>query len=180
MQYAVFVYIQYQVMYGAQSVYWKLNFLNECSLKKIKTFVCISSSFSERKESPLYHQSKSRMVYRWQLGNRLDRYGVLDWTCQTLILWICALFIKLIEQIKSSQRTIRAIHVVLKLYLLNIQVLIYDLRSDKPLLVKDHHYGLPIKAVDFHPQAGMVVSTDSKAVRIWDLQTVSMGVYAFP
>ncbi|XP_033645409.1 nucleolar protein 10-like [Asterias rubens] len=51
------------------------------------------------------------------------------------------------------------------------QVLIYDLRSDKPLLVKDHHYGLPIKAVDFHPQAGMVVSTDSKAVRIWDLQT---------
>ncbi|XP_038057332.1 nucleolar protein 10-like [Patiria miniata] len=51
------------------------------------------------------------------------------------------------------------------------QVLLYDIRSDKPLLVKDHHYSLPIQAVDFHPQSEMVVSTDSRAVRIWDVHT---------
>ncbi|XP_022102252.1 nucleolar protein 10-like [Acanthaster planci] len=51
------------------------------------------------------------------------------------------------------------------------QVLLYDIRSDKPLLVKDHHYSLPIKAVEFHPQSEMVVSTDSRAVRIWDVHT---------
>ena len=59
------------------------------------------------------------------------------------------------------------------LFCLSHQVLLYDVRSDKPMLVKEHHYGFPIKAVEFHPQAEMVVSTDCKAVRIWDAHTVS-------
>merc|ERR1719342_687265 len=51
------------------------------------------------------------------------------------------------------------------------QVLLYDLRSSKPLLVKDHMYGLPIKRVLFtegSEEEGRVLSMDSQVVRIWD------------
>ena len=30
------------------------------------------------------------------------------------------------------------------------KVLLYDLRADKPLIVKDHMYGIPIKKLLFH------------------------------
>ncbi len=49
----------------------------------------------------------------------------------------------------------------------------YDIRSDRPVLVKDHHYGLPITMVDFHSQQGLVVSSDAKAVKLWNMKTVS-------
>ena len=45
------------------------------------------------------------------------------------------------------------------------QVLLYDLRSSKPLLVKDHMYGLPIKRVLFtegSEEEGRVLSMDSQ------------------
>ena len=45
------------------------------------------------------------------------------------------------------------------------QVLLYDLRSSKPLLVKDHMYGLPIKRVIFtegSEEEGRVLSMDSQ------------------
>ena len=41
-------------------------------------------------------------------------------------------------------------------------------------LVKDHHYGLPITMVDFHTQQGLVVSSDSKAVKLWNMRNVSV------
>lgn len=47
------------------------------------------------------------------------------------------------------------------------QVLLYDIRSSKPLLVKDHMYGLPINGVEFHPGEDLVLSMDSKIVKIW-------------
>ncbi|KYN19287.1 Nucleolar protein 10 [Trachymyrmex cornetzi] len=46
-------------------------------------------------------------------------------------------------------------------------VLIYDIRSNKPLLVKDHMYGLPIKCIDFHQKMDLVYSMDSSIVKIW-------------
>ena len=52
------------------------------------------------------------------------------------------------------------------------QVLLYDLRSDKPLLMKDHQYGLPIKCIDFHDSQGLVLSTDSKICKIWERNNV--------
>merc|ERR1719481_860338 len=51
------------------------------------------------------------------------------------------------------------------------QVLLCDIRSSKPLLVKDHMYGLPIKRVVFTgggEEQNMVLSMDSQVVRIWD------------
>ncbi|KYQ46949.1 Nucleolar protein 10 [Trachymyrmex zeteki] len=46
-------------------------------------------------------------------------------------------------------------------------VLIYDIRSNKPLLVKDHMYGLPIKCIDFHQKMDLVYSMDSSIIKIW-------------
>lgn len=40
------------------------------------------------------------------------------------------------------------------------QILLYDIRSDKPFITKDHMYGLPIKNVEFHYQNNIVYSLD--------------------
>uniref|UniRef100_A0A131Z2N6 Ribosome biogenesis protein ENP2 n=1 Tax=Rhipicephalus appendiculatus TaxID=34631 RepID=A0A131Z2N6_RHIAP len=48
------------------------------------------------------------------------------------------------------------------------QVLLFDIRSDKPLLVKDHLYGLPVRKVAFHSDANVVMSMDSKVLKLWD------------
>ncbi|XP_011645134.1 nucleolar protein 10 [Pogonomyrmex barbatus] len=47
-------------------------------------------------------------------------------------------------------------------------VLMYDIRSNKPFLIKDHMYGLPIKCIDFHEEMGLVYSMDSSIVKIWE------------
>ncbi|XP_033201086.1 nucleolar protein 10 lethal (2) 34Fd [Bombus vancouverensis nearcticus] len=48
------------------------------------------------------------------------------------------------------------------------QILLYDIRSSKPFLVKDHMYGLPIKNIEFHQTMDMVYSMDSSIVKIWE------------
>lgn len=48
------------------------------------------------------------------------------------------------------------------------QVLLYDIRSNKPFLIKDHMYGLPIKNVEFHKKMDIVYSMDSSIVKIWE------------
>ncbi|KAL3134725.1 hypothetical protein ABBQ32_007727 [Trebouxia sp. C0010 RCD-2024] len=57
-------------------------------------------------------------------------------------------------------------------------VALYDLRSSRPLLVKDHMYGDKITDIKFHSAHGSsgntgrkVVSSDSHIVKIWDEQT---------
>uniref|UniRef100_A0A2K6GG04 Nucleolar protein 10 n=1 Tax=Propithecus coquereli TaxID=379532 RepID=A0A2K6GG04_PROCO len=47
-------------------------------------------------------------------------------------------------------------------------VLLYDLRSDKPLLVKDHQYGLPIKSVHFQDSLDLILSADSRIIKMWN------------
>lgn len=47
------------------------------------------------------------------------------------------------------------------------QILLYDMRSSKPYLVKDHYYGLPIKTMTFIPSMDLVASLDQKIVKIW-------------
>lgn len=49
------------------------------------------------------------------------------------------------------------------------QILLYDIRSDKPLRVKDHMYGLSIRNIAFHQEH--VLSMDSSVVKIWDKNT---------
>ncbi|XP_023218285.1 nucleolar protein 10-like [Centruroides sculpturatus] len=48
------------------------------------------------------------------------------------------------------------------------EILVYDIRSDKPFYVKDHMYGLPIKDIEFHKSQNLVISMDSKIVKLWD------------
>ncbi|CDQ59759.1 unnamed protein product [Oncorhynchus mykiss] len=48
------------------------------------------------------------------------------------------------------------------------QVLLYDLRASHPLLVKDHYYGLPIKSVNFQDHLDLVLTADSKIIKIWN------------
>nr|CAD7258459.1 unnamed protein product [Timema shepardi] len=48
------------------------------------------------------------------------------------------------------------------------QVLLYDIRSNKPFYTKDHMYGLPIVNVDFHESQDLVLSMDECVVKIWD------------
>ncbi|CAL7942770.1 unnamed protein product [Xylocopa violacea] len=48
------------------------------------------------------------------------------------------------------------------------QILLYDIRSSTPFLIKDHMYGLPIKNIEFHQKMDMVYSMDSSIVKIWE------------
>ncbi|XP_028294381.1 nucleolar protein 10 [Gouania willdenowi] len=51
------------------------------------------------------------------------------------------------------------------------QVLLYDLRSNQPLLVKDHFYNLPIISLSFHSHLDLVLSSDSKIIKMWNKNT---------
>uniref|UniRef100_A0A4W5PUG7 Nucleolar protein 10 n=1 Tax=Hucho hucho TaxID=62062 RepID=A0A4W5PUG7_9TELE len=51
------------------------------------------------------------------------------------------------------------------------QVLLYDLRSSHPLLVKYHYYGLPIKSVNFQDHLDLVLTANSKIIKIWNKDT---------
>lgn len=59
------------------------------------------------------------------------------------------------------------------------QVLLYDIRSNRPFQVKDHMYGLPICDLDFHGAQDLVLSMDSSVIKIWEKQTVCifMGLF---
>ena len=46
-------------------------------------------------------------------------------------------------------------------------VALYDMRTSRPLHVKEHQYGLPIHTVRFHGGSGTVLSADAKLVKIW-------------
>jgi len=50
-------------------------------------------------------------------------------------------------------------------------VLLYDLRALKPFQVKDHNYELPIKSLEFQDSQGLVLSMDSKILKLWDRNT---------
>lgn len=46
-------------------------------------------------------------------------------------------------------------------------VALYDVRSSRPLHIKEHKHGLPIHTVKFHSGSGMVMSSDEKLVKVW-------------
>lgn len=64
-------------------------------------------------------------------------------------------------------------NVVNLICLLFFKVLLYDLRSSNPLILKDHHYGLPIKSIQFHHQLDLIISADSRIIKMWNKDTVS-------
>lgn len=52
-------------------------------------------------------------------------------------------------------------------------ILLYDIRSSHPLLIKDHMNGLPINDVAFHSNMDYVYSMDTSVLKIWDASSVS-------
>ena len=56
------------------------------------------------------------------------------------------------------------------------QVLLYDLRSPRPYLVKDHYYGLPIHSLAFQRADDYVLSSDNRSVKIWHANNVRLIV----
>jgi len=50
-------------------------------------------------------------------------------------------------------------------------VMLYDIRSTQPRVVKNHYYELPIKNIHFHKNNNRIVSADSKIIKIWDRET---------
>lgn len=53
-------------------------------------------------------------------------------------------------------------------------VLLYDIRSNTPLIIKDHQYGLPIKKIKYHSTSGKMITADSKIIKIWERNSVSI------
>ncbi|CAF5024829.1 unnamed protein product, partial [Rotaria socialis] len=57
------------------------------------------------------------------------------------------------------------------------QILMFDIRSNKPYFIKDHNYNLPIKRIDFHAlNDDYVLSIDKKICKIWNRHTVNRRI----
>ncbi|CAD5226429.1 unnamed protein product [Bursaphelenchus xylophilus] len=50
-------------------------------------------------------------------------------------------------------------------------VLIYDIRAKQPRLVKNHNFGLAITSLDFDNDKDLVLSMDSRALKVWNIKT---------
>ena len=50
-------------------------------------------------------------------------------------------------------------------------VMLYDIRSAQPRVVKNHYYELPIKNIHFHKNNNRIISADTKIIKIWDSET---------
>lgn len=55
------------------------------------------------------------------------------------------------------------------------RVALFDLRSSRPLHVKEHVSELPIVALDFHRASRNVISCDRKTVKIWSYDSAGVG-----
>lgn len=54
------------------------------------------------------------------------------------------------------------------------QIFLFDIRTNKPYTIKDHYFGLPIKALDFHSTSNehdLVLSLDEKVLKFWNRDT---------
>uniref|UniRef100_A0A0R3RJX3 Nucleolar protein 10 n=1 Tax=Elaeophora elaphi TaxID=1147741 RepID=A0A0R3RJX3_9BILA len=47
-------------------------------------------------------------------------------------------------------------------------ILLFDIRSNKPLLIKDHQTGLPVNKIDFVPEHNLVLSMDMRLLKMWE------------
>ncbi|CAF4992111.1 unnamed protein product [Rotaria sp. Silwood1] len=57
------------------------------------------------------------------------------------------------------------------------QILLFDIRSNKPYFIKDHNYNLPIKRIDFHTQNNdYILSIDKKICKIWNQHTETPSI----
>ena len=58
-------------------------------------------------------------------------------------------------------------------------ILLYDIRSSRPMLIKDHFYGIPIKKLLFHSTLDQVISLDAKSVKVSRIRFYIWIMYNF-
>jgi ribosome biogenesis protein ENP2 len=51
----------------------------------------------------------------------------------------------------------------------------YDIRSSKPLYIKEHQYGLPIIDIHYHHSTKSIISSDKKIIKIWEREGDNIG-----
>mmetsp|Transcript_2395 Transcript_2395/g.3326 ORF Transcript_2395/g.3326 Transcript_2395/m.3326 type:complete len:636 (+) Transcript_2395:214-2121(+) len=51
------------------------------------------------------------------------------------------------------------------------RVALYDLRSSKPMVVKEHQHGFPITFIDFQTPGDLILTGDKKVIKVWDRHT---------
>lgn len=59
-------------------------------------------------------------------------------------------------------------------------VSIWDLRRGAPIVQKDHQYGMPIKSICHDPVQDLVISADTKSVKLWNRQSGKAFSYLEP
>lgn len=55
------------------------------------------------------------------------------------------------------------------------RVLLFDLRTHRPLDVRDHYNGFAIKKIDYHASTGTLVSADKRSLKLWRDQAKTIG-----
>lgn len=50
-------------------------------------------------------------------------------------------------------------------------IILYDIRSNRPMLVKDHRFELPIKQIEWQKESDLVLSIDKRVCKMWDRHT---------
>lgn len=48
------------------------------------------------------------------------------------------------------------------------KVMLYDMRSSRPMRVKQHPHAMPIVSVEFHSGGAQVLSADAKVIKVWE------------
>lgn len=54
------------------------------------------------------------------------------------------------------------------------KIFLFDIRSQHPLKVLDHKYGLPIKKIEFHKSARKIYTSDQEIIKIWNQDKLSV------
>lgn len=53
-------------------------------------------------------------------------------------------------------------------------IVIYDIRSNRPLNIQDHHYNLPIQKISYIKSSNALLTCDTKVIKLWDLKDTKM------
>lgn len=160
----------------------------------MQPFISESSAINKCTINPVHHLlligNEEGKVEAWDPRDR-NKVGTLDcgFSCITqdnrfvknicLVLYV-HIFIKLqilhfrIDRIPSITALNCHGSLTLGVGTVTGQVLLYDLRSSKPYMIKDHMYGQPIRNIEFHKSMDYVYSMDNNIVKIWDKLTVSI------
>ncbi|KAF7414179.1 hypothetical protein HZH68_002668 [Vespula germanica] len=131
----------------------------------LQSFESEASALNKCEINPLHHLlvvgTQDGKIEAWDPRTK-NRVGILD----------CALHCVLQNDRLNAVPSITALKfqdgLTLGVGTSNGKVLLYDIRSSKPFLSKDHGYGLPIKSIEFHKKIDVIYSMDSSIIKIWE------------